>query len=462
MLTDLDPFTAAPAELLSAVADMEPGPLALSVLLMIDPSALGPDDAVAFLQVHERISSWWASVQTRALVAAAGVSARVDEFWVQVTGTEEERRIRIEDAAREEVGSAVRWAPSTTQMRIDTARLLAGPLAATWQALALGDITPGHVAVIAEAARRFDGMWAEDGPDRDAFWAACARLQDRLLPVARTGTLAATRAAAKRAVTVIDAEGARRRRAAARCTRSVHVYDELDGISVLVARMSTVDAHAVMAAVEGRSGHVAEASVGECRSVALADLVLGRAPSASAPGGGDAGGDAGSPGVTVRLDVVVDARTLLGLADYPVTLRGAGDLSADEFRDLLAALDEDSAVAVRRILADDTTGHAIDVGRTRYVPTEALRALIHVRDVTCRFPGCRRRADGCQIDHAVGWDDGGATSRDNVGALCTRHHQLKTHAAWRITGSNADGSCTWTSPHGRAYHHTAIDIRGST
>ncbi|MHB8796099.1 MAG: HNH endonuclease signature motif containing protein, partial [Candidatus Nanopelagicales bacterium] len=92
---------------------------------------------------------------------------------------------------------------------------------------------------------------------------------------------------------------------------------------------------------------------------------------------------------------------------------------------------------------------------------DPLRAFITARDGTCRFPGCRRRADRCQVDHATPWDHDGTTSRDNLGALCTRHHQLKTHAGWQITHTAADGTCTWTSPMGRTYHHHPPDIRGS-
>ena len=455
MLTDIDPFTATAAQLLSVVVDMEPGPFALSILLMVDRASLGPEDAVTFLQVHERITSWWASVQTEALVAAAGDTARVDEFWLQVPGTDEQRRIRIEDAAREEVAAAVRWAPATTQARIDSARLLAGPLRDTWDALALGEISTGHVSVIVEAARRFDGAWADTGPDCDDFRSACARLQQRVLPVARRGTLSATRAAVNRAVLVIDAQGARRRREAARCTRGVHVVDELDGISVLVARMATVDAHAVMAAVEARAVTEDAGTVGERRSMALADLALGRR----------ADGRSSAAGV-MALDVVVDLHTLMGLDDAPASLAGDGSgavaVEAADVRALIASLAPDTAVAVRRVIVDDVDGHVIDVGRSRYVAPQSLRALVVRRDVTCRFPGCRRRADLCQIDHATAWDDGGTTDRANLGALCTRHHQLKTHGGWRITRSAADGSCAWESPQGRAYERGVVDIRGST
>jgi hypothetical protein len=84
---------------------------------------------------------------------------------------------------------------------------------------------------------------------------------------------------------------------------------------------------------------------------------------------------------------------------------------------------------------------------------QRLREFITARDQCCRFPGCNRRADRTQIDHAEPWDDGGQTSPANLGALCVRHHQLKTHAGWDITTSNVDGSCIWTSPHGRRYQH---------
>ena len=57
-----------------------------------------------------------------------------------------------------------------------------------------------------------------------------------------------------------------------------------------------------------------------------------------------------------------------------------------------------------------------------------------------------RRASRCQIDHAEAWEDGGGTDVANLGMLCVRHHQLKTHGGWVLTESAADGSCTWTSP----------------
>ena len=76
------------------------------------------------------------------------------------------------------------------------------------------------------------------------------------------------------------------------------------------------------------------------------------------------------------------------------------------------------------------------------------------RDRTCRFPGCNRRAGLGQIDHAVPWDDDGPSDRANLGALCVRHHQLKTFAGWAVVASREDGSARWRSPAGLDYEHS--------
>ena len=114
---------------------------------------------------------------------------------------------------------------------------------------------------------------------------------------------------------------------------------------------------------------------------------------------------------------------------------------------------DDPAVRVqlRRLLVDPQTGTAIDLGRTRYEVSEPLRRWISARDRTCRFPGCRRRATACQVDHIDPWDDGGRTDAANLQALCTRHHQLKTHRGWRAARDPDTGRSQWTSPLGRTY-----------
>ncbi|MDO8309742.1 MAG: DUF222 domain-containing protein [Actinomycetota bacterium] len=439
-------------DLLAFVASMEPGPFAQSILLGIDAMTLSPEDALAYTREHRRVASWWASLETRALVAAASGHRRVEEILVLDPVSDSERTVRIADAVREEIAAALRLSPVTAQQRIDTARLLAGPLRATHAALAAGEVSPSHVSVIVEAAARLDGVWEADGPNADTFRESCAALEARVLPVARRSTPGMTRAAARRAVLVVDPHGARRRRQAARCTRDVRVIDEPDGTAVLLARMATVDAHAILAAVNHHAAQVDAPTVGEARAQALADLVLGRDETRTEPGQAPLG---------VHLDVVIDLATLLRLREDPATLHGSGPIAADEVRDLIAGLPAEAALTIRRLVADPITGHLLDAGRRTYRIPGHLRAFITARDHTCRFPGCARRADRCQVDHATPWDDHGTTSPANLGALCTRHHQLKTHAGWQITQSAADGSCTWHSPMGHTYPHAPPDIRGS-
>ena len=397
------------------------------------------------------------ALQAAALVAVASPSRTMDEYVLWGARADEERLIRIEDAAREEVAAALRWSLAGAQNRIDVARLLHGPLGETAAALKAGDIAWSHVAVIAEHARRLPGALQSTAfagpltdPSADAeFTAACAELQRRVLPTAIRSTASATKQAARRAVLAIDAEGERRRRLQARCHRDVHVVDELDGISVVIARMATEDAHAVMTQLDA-CAHASESTlnIGEKRAEALAALVLG------GDGATWTGGDQLAPRVRAQLDVVIELPALLDLATGgagAAEIRAAGSVSSDVVRHPLA--DPQVAITMRRLVTDPVTGHLLDYGRTTYEVPAPLRRYLVARDRTCRFPGCTCGAEKCQLDHAEAWDDGGNTSPANLGALCARHHQLKTHAGWQITESKPDGSCTWHSPQGRRYDH---------
>ena len=170
----------------------------------------------------------------------------------------------------------------------------------------------------------------------------------------------------------------------------------------------------------------------------------------------DTAADAWTPApVRTHVDVVIDLASLVGLAERPGTVTGHGPggpqpLAAEAIRALVAA---DDTATIRRLVTDPLTGHLLDRGRTAYAVPAALRAFVVTRDGTCRFPGCHRRAGLAQIDHAIPWDTGGTTDRANLGALCIRHHQLKTHAGWTITASTDDGTARWRSPAGLDYQH---------
>ncbi len=85
-----------------------------------------------------------------------------------------------------------------------------------------------------------------------------------------------------------------------------------------------------------------------------------------------------------------------------------------------------------------------------YRPSSALERFIRCRDMTCRFPGCDRPAEFCDVDHAVPWPLG-PTHPSNLRCLCRKHHLLKTFwTAWSDQ-QRPDGTITWTAPSGQAY-----------
>ncbi|ULN50996.2 HNH endonuclease [Mycolicibacterium goodii] len=89
----------------------------------------------------------------------------------------------------------------------------------------------------------------------------------------------------------------------------------------------------------------------------------------------------------------------------------------------------------------------------RYTPSRALADYVRCRDLICRFPGCDKPADRCDIDHTVPYP-AGPTHASNLKCLCRFHHLLKTF--WIGPGGwsdrqHPDGTVVWTSPSGQQY-----------
>ena len=359
------------------------------------------------------------------------------------------RTITIDDGIREQVAVHLRWSFTESQRRIDHARLLYGPLSETAQALHNGSISVDHATVVCNAAAKLSLAWHTDLHDQQQFISDCVQLQNLVLPIAARCTISRTKVAADKALERIDSIAQRERRRSQRLLHDIAVIDEGDGCALLLARMGLIEAHACAAAIRAHAGtekfsdltdtHGDPLRAGQTRIAALIDLLT-----SSRHGGA---------GVKAQVDLVIDLNTLLGLQDAMGSCsegsRTPFAVAGSDIRDFLSAVDCD--LTLRRLVTDPLRGHLIDLGRTRYTPSAELRRLIHARDITCRFPGCNRSAKGGQIDHAREWIRGGETSSANLGALCTRHHQLKTHGGWSIVDSRADGSCAWRAPHGAIY-----------
>ncbi len=219
----------------------------------------------------------------------------------------------------------------------------------------------------------------------------------------------------------------------------------------------------------------------------------GPAPgSATGPAAGPARpGSPGAAGGLARLGgsvhLTLPAASWLGLADLPGAAAGLGPLDAWTSRDLaarLAAGGTGTRWRVTLVRPDGTAAaHACaragpgppgdEAGRRgwlaslrfawieagpcshgcqvpAYRPPAPLSNVIRARNRTCAFPGCRRPAVACDLDHTIAWDQGGRTCPCNLAPLCRRHHRAKQAPGWTLSQPEP-GVLVWTAPHGRSY-----------
>ncbi|WP_268236853.1 HNH endonuclease signature motif containing protein [Tersicoccus solisilvae] len=92
---------------------------------------------------------------------------------------------------------------------------------------------------------------------------------------------------------------------------------------------------------------------------------------------------------------------------------------------------------------------ALTTGLSYRLPAALRRALV-VRDGTCRFPGCRRSAVACDVDHVSAWAEGGTTVPGNLAHLCRKHHVLKHHSGWSVTTVIDEEAADRATPDGPA------------
>ena len=445
-------------QLVSRLLTAAPGIDTLTSLSAINPFDLPAAARIDYLSALERQISWLQAMMQRAIVAVAGEEgSKSDDIF---TG--------VDDAEREDVAAALRMSTGTAQIRIDVARTLVNHLPNVCSALAMGEISPAHATVIAResASAIRDGM----GP------AHIYSIEQSALAYAEFHTPTQVANKVRTTIAKLAPEPFEEIAERARDTRRVSCFREVDGLSTIVAILPAEDAQIVMKAIE----NFIHAQVA---NEAITLNARGMSGAGAGAGVGVAGGASDSandsevaPGehrsmdmkradaltsiatwslqqstVDVKLhrrpvtvNVTIDLPTLLGLAENPGQLAGYGAIPASVAR----ALASDGKW--QRFITDPQTGTLLDFGRESYEPPQALIDFLIARDRTCRFPGCRHSAARADLDHAQSWESGGKTSPENLGALCRRHHRLKTHGGWKLK-SHSDGACTWTSPLGKIY-----------
>src|SRR5690606_37720389 len=145
--------------------------------------------------------------------------------------------------------------------------------------------------------------------------------------------------------------------------------------------------------------------------------------------------------------LAASASTVRALVEGPVAPPGAGGTDASSDPPTSPGLSGRHSDNPAR---SHVCGSAVDPGRSVYRPPDATADFVRARDRHCQFPGCRTRAERCDIDHRLPYQRGGATCPCNLDVLCRAHHRLKTFTSWRAVPDSA-GRLTWTSPLGNVY-----------
>jgi hypothetical protein len=446
----IDPATRV-VELLHAI----PSAKVLAELAAIDPQSLPAGARIDYLTAIERQESWLQALMHRAIIAVAGRESAPGDDPIY----------KVDDSEREDVSTALRLSPTGAQIKIDIARALTNHLPNTCSALAVGEISSAHANAI---ARETASALNRGLPQSVIF-----EIENRALSYAEFHTPSQVGNLVRKVIAERRPEEFEDTVESARELRRVSCFDEPDGMSTIIALLPAHEAKVVMNSLEafirrnegadahfkGADGHglddqgfIGDGSFGEASTVDYQardsrskDMKRADALAAIASQYLSSVIDEVQPqGRPLTVNVTIDLPTLMGLADNPGELAGYGAIPAAVAREIAAD------ARWKRFITEPVTGNLLDFGRESYEPPQALRDFLIARDRTCRFPGCRRSAALSDLDHAQSWESGGSTSPENLGALCRRHHKLKTHYGWQVE-SFSDGSCRWRSPAGKEF-----------
>ena len=470
-------------ELLGRSASIE----VLAELVKIDPMNLSASSRVDYLAALEKQGAWLQALMQLAIIAVAGAEPTMDRG--NYSG--------VDDPQREEIASTLNLAPITAQSRIDVARVLTQHLPATCSALANGEISTAQATVIAKESAALLRRGID--PDQLKF------LESEAISYSEFHTAAQVTNKVRSLVAKMDPVEFEVEVAEAKLGRRVTLTAQPHGMAQILALLPAVEAHTVWLAIDklARANRNKQAggapsdtssqrnpgsSVAPASTSPASTSPASTSPASTSPAAKSAEdfalhelpdfilenlepltldqlradafaqiaqeflteteNDNMAHGRAVTLNLTLDLPTFLGLKDNPGLLAGYGEIPASAAR--LLATD----AKWKRFITDPITGNLMDYGRLTYEPPQPLVDFIVARDRRCRFPGCRQPARICDIDHAIAWEEGGRTSKENLGLLCRRHHRMKTHGGWKLL-SYEDGSCQWTSPTGKVFQVAA-------
>ena len=304
-----------------------------------------------------------------------------------------------------QLGLARRESPHRGGRLLDLARALIDDLPQTLAALTAGDISEARALIIASETGQL-GPDDRRAADLEIFPTAAelgdARLRDHVRAVALR----------------LDDEAATRRQLQARGNRRVTGRLLGDG----TGRITTVVKQEHFAAVLHAMDAVADAAraagdprtYGQVKADTLVERVTGIDTTAPVP---------------VRVDLVLDAETLLGDSPEPGRIPGAGPVPATLARLLIREASSAGRATLRRLYAAPATNELVALESHRRTFPRGLADLIDRRDAgICRTPYCN--APIRHHDHVVPAREDGPTDADNGQGLCERCNYVKESPGW--------------------------------
>ncbi|WP_190990825.1 HNH endonuclease signature motif containing protein [Pseudarthrobacter sulfonivorans] len=415
-----------------------------------DPLGGLGDGCLDILAGVRRGEAGFAGVKARAAVTFARTAEAVSSPDAPVQAQEM--------AVTAEVGCVLAIGPRAAGALLNQSHVLTTALPLTLAALQAGTISWQHARVMVEEAATLDRAGAA---------ALEAHFLDQDAPDAARGCPAGEMPASRfrhKARTWRErhhAESIENRHAKGVLDRRVEYAPDRDGMAWLTAYLPGDEAVAIWnrttAIARGLQGPEEPRTLTQLRADVLAAALLssgtGGTSGTSGPGAedGDNMNPAQHPGQVppprAQVLVTVPVFSLLGATDEPAMLDGYGPIPASMARDLVAT----GADSFYRVLVDPRDGAPLEIGRTSYRLTKAMRQWLRLRDGKCSFPGCSNNSLDNEADHLLAWHKGGTTGISNLGQACPAHHKLRHASPWTPTPATKNEPPGWISPSGRRY-----------
>jgi hypothetical protein len=398
---------------------MEPSPVLAAFLSTLTDETLSSFDRIRVLQSYQRLASFF---QAQVLETMASISKLMDQI-------EADPEVAAESAAAE-VGAALRLTRRAAEFDLALAVDLKERLPEVWQALASGRIDLRRVRVLVHGTAHLSMEAAQE-------------VVGRVLEAATRLTTGQLGALLRRVCVQADPDDATNRYREAAEGRRIVMEPSVEGTAHLLGMdlpPDRVDAamRRIADLAQGLKTRDEVRTIDQIRADVFLDLLDGR----HLARGGRQG----------MVDIQVDLTTLARLSEDPGELAGYGPVIADIARQVA---ENQPGAEWRWTLTHPDTGMTIDNGTTRRRPTASQRRHVEAHHRTCVFPGCRRPAVDCDLDHRQPWADGGPTKTSNLAPLCRHHHNIKHHAHWTHQPL-PNGDHLWTSRLGHTYTTSGI------